>query len=101
MSDDRGNMGNVLLAFLVGAAVGGGIALLTAPRSGRETRQKIKDFAGDARDRIREIADDAEERICEVMNNGKQTVVNKRDMIKAGIAAGLEAMAEEKSKHNS
>ena len=42
---------NVLLGFLVGAVAGGVAALMFAPSSGRETRQKIVDGLGRTRDK--------------------------------------------------
>jgi len=99
MSDEKSQVGNVLVAFLAGAAIGGGIALLTAPRSGRETRDKIRGFAGETSDRIRKIAEEAEERIAEVLHEGKETIALKRDMVKAAVEAGREAMSAEKAKH--
>ena len=100
MSDEKCSGTNVLIALLVGAAVGGGIALLTAPRSGRETREKLRGLAGETRDRIRQIAEEAEEKIAEVLNEGKETIALKRDMVKAAVEAGREAMAAEKAKHS-
>ena len=37
--------GSVFLSFLLGGLVGAGFALLLAPQSGRETRQKIKELS--------------------------------------------------------
>lgn len=99
MSDEKSQVGNVLVAFLAGAAIGGGIALLTAPRSGRETREKLRCLAGETSDRIRKIAEEAEERIADVLQEGKETIALKRDMVKAAVEAGREAMAAEKAKH--
>ena len=39
--DDDSSASSVLVAFLFGALTGAGIALLLAPRSGRETREAI------------------------------------------------------------
>ena len=39
--------GSILGAFILGAAAGAAIALLAAPRSGRETRARLKDVAHD------------------------------------------------------
>lgn len=100
MFEEKCSGGNVLVAFLVGAAVGGGIALLTAPRSGRETREKLRGLAGETRDRIRKIAEEAEEKIADVLHEGKETIALKRDMVKAAVEAGREAMAAEKAKHS-
>jgi gas vesicle protein len=99
MSDEKSQVGNVLVAFLAGAAIGGGIALLTAPRSGRETREQLRGLAGETSDRIRKIAEEAEERIANVLQEGKETLAMKRDMVKAAVEAGREAMATEKAKH--
>ena len=41
MRDEGYSSGSVLLSFLLGGVVGAGLALLFAPQSGRETRQKI------------------------------------------------------------
>lgn len=99
MAEEKGQIGNILVAFLAGAAIGGGIALLTAPRSGRETREKLRSMAGETSDRIRKIAEEAEERIAEVLHEGKESIALKRDMVKAAVEAGREAMAAEKAKH--
>jgi len=49
MNDSRGSSTTgLVLAFLAGAVSGAVVALLTAPRSGRETRDRIKDLARDA-----------------------------------------------------
>ncbi len=49
MNDSRGSSTTgLVLAFLAGVVSGAVVALLTAPRSGRETRDRIKDLARDA-----------------------------------------------------
>lgn len=40
----RGNNVEIGVAFLLGAALGAGIALLFAPASGRETRRKLAEY---------------------------------------------------------
>ena len=48
MSDDRRPPGtSVLLIFLAGAAAGAAVALLTAPKSGRQLRESIREWARD------------------------------------------------------
>jgi gas vesicle protein len=50
-----------ILGVALGAAVGAGVALLTAPQKGSRTRRKIARAAGDARhsaqDQIEELTD--------------------------------------------
>ncbi len=65
MSDDRGNSGgNLLLAFLVGAAAGAAVALLASPKNGREMRNSLASWlrrsgAGDAMERAVSAVRDA------------------------------------------
>jgi gas vesicle protein len=65
MSDERnGSGGSLLLAFLVGAAAGAVVALLTAPKSGREMRESVASWAkrsgvGDAMTRAARTAREA------------------------------------------
>jgi gas vesicle protein len=100
MSDECrcGNVGTVFLAFVMGAAIGGGLALLTAPRSGKETRDKIADMADDVRQRVKEIAAEAEAKIKEVVEEGRETLKEKSEQVKAAVEAGREAFAAERAK---
>ena len=54
-------------AFLLGALVGAGIALLFAPSSGQETQRRIREQAGRLRalteDRVRNLRDDLGSRL--------------------------------------
>lgn len=52
MSANRGfTAGHLAIAFLAGAAAGAITALLTTPKSGRESREVLREFAADARKR--------------------------------------------------
>jgi hypothetical protein len=70
----------VALAFLAGAALGAGVALLLAPRTGRETREKLRGWmdeaagqAGQGADRVREAVSHAAAVIEEAWNAGRRT----------------------------
>jgi gas vesicle protein len=45
----------VALAALGGAVAGAAVALLTAPRSGRETRERMNTFVKDGREKARHL----------------------------------------------
>jgi gas vesicle protein len=77
-------------ALLVGAAVGAGLALLYAPRSGRETRQQLSSGANRLRDRAndaysnvstqaRRTAERARDVASDVQSKGKYVVDRARD----------------------
>ncbi len=44
----------VVVGFLSGAAIGAGLALLFAPKSGKETRKQIKDMAERVGEEVKE-----------------------------------------------
>ena len=99
MSDERGiSAGTVLVSFVAGAAVGAGLALLYAPKSGREMRETIADLTEDAVDKIKEYAKDAQDKIKTVIEEGRETVVEKKSILASAIEAGKEAMQKEKER---
>lgn len=71
---------NVLLGFLVGAVAGGVAALLFAPASGKETRQKIADGLGKAKDRV-----------CDEYEHAKEYAKAQKEALKEGFHEGKEA----------
>ncbi|MBI5195546.1 MAG: YtxH domain-containing protein [Nitrospirae bacterium] len=100
MSEERScTTGNVLLAFVLGGVVGAGVALLMAPQSGRETRQKIKDLASDAKEKAADYATHIKEKVSSAVEHGKGFVEEKKSLIATAIEAGKEAYEKEKEKH--
>lgn len=88
MSDEKCSMNGTVIAFAVGAAVGAGLALLFAPRSGKETRELLARRAGDLRDKAVDTVDGAKEMFRE-----------KKAEILAAVEAGKQAIQDERSKH--
>ncbi|HIJ80713.1 MAG TPA: YtxH domain-containing protein [Desulfuromonadales bacterium] len=98
MSEDRGVCaGTVLVSFVAGAAIGAGLALLYAPKSGREIREDIVDLTEDAVDKIKEYAKEAQEKIKTAIEDGKETIVEKKSILASAIEAGREAMQKERA----
>lgn len=70
-------------AFMAGAFIGAGIALLLAPQSGTELRSTLRDYASRAKDELDEATergraawDTAVERGQEYVEEGKQALRN-------------------------
>lgn len=101
MSDNENGVstGTVLLSFLAGAAVGAGLALLYAPKSGRELREQISDIAEDAVDKIKEYTKEAQEKVKSTLEEGKDIIKEKKSILSTALEAGKEAMAREKEKY--
>jgi gas vesicle protein len=91
MCDEKGCNGTTLIAFLAGGLIGAGIALLTAPVSGREAREKISDLAGDIKEKATGWTDDVRAKVGGLLERESAAV-------KEAYEAGREAMARERAK---
>jgi gas vesicle protein len=98
-NEERGrNTGSMILAFFVGGLVGAGVALLLAPQSGKETRQKIKGLADDAMEKAAKYAEEMKSKVTSDVEKGKELIEEKKSLIKTAVEAGKEAYAKEKEK---
>ena len=66
--------GAVVISFLIGGIVGAGVALLTAPQSGRRTRRQIARMTEDAVERIKSVADDAADKVKDAYKGARKMV---------------------------
>lgn len=99
MAEEQNNkLGITFLAFTLGAVIGGGLALLTTPRSGPETREKLHGMVDETRSKLNEMTEEAESRVKKAVQDGKTVLEENADLIKAAVNAGKEAIAAEKAK---
>ena len=94
--------GSKLAYFLVGGGIGAIVALLFAPRTGRETREIIAQRTADSRERVASATRATSEKVSDYVDKGlgkgKEAVSSQRDQISAAIEAGKQAYQAEKSK---
>lgn len=94
----KSGLASTLFTFTLGAALGGGLALLTSSRSGPENRQKLHDMVDETRSKMNEMTEEAEARIKKVIQDSHALVEENADLVKAAVKAGKEAVAAEKAK---
>jgi gas vesicle protein len=75
-----------LMAFVLGGLLGAAAALLFAPKSGRQTREQIKDIAQEAREKAGTYYDEAKDRISDVMQKGAEVFHQKKEEVKSEVA---------------
>ena len=71
---------SIMMPVLIGSALGAGIALLLAPKTGKEIRKDLKRFAAKTRDRVaevigggRDLFEEGREAVTETVKAGKET----------------------------
>jgi gas vesicle protein len=93
---------NGLSSFLLGLGVGVGIGMLFAPKSGQETRDLIKnkagegtDFlkqkAGESTDYLKQRSADIKQTANEWVDKGKEALGRQKDNIADAVEAGRQA----------
>jgi gas vesicle protein len=88
-------------SFLLGAALGAGLALLLAPRSGAETRDVLRqrvrsaqDAAGSVAEKVAGTFADAREEVAERIESARAAVSNRTRELADAVAAGRAAARE-------
>jgi len=105
MSDEHGSGASVVLAFLLGGLTGAALAILFAPRSGKETRELLGERFREGTERGRELRDRVVSRGREILDDTsgyvekqRENLERKKDRIAAAVEAGRQAYREEKEK---
>lgn len=72
-------------SFLVGMAIGAGVALLLAPRSGRETRRDLRRRARKVRDAAEGMAEELTETVADKFHEARQQVEERIDSARQAV----------------
>lgn len=98
MSKNRS--GSFIMGMLVGSAIGAIAAILVAPRSGRQTRQRLKKSV----EALPELADDLAKTVQSQADRLSESTLRNWDetlqRLREAIAAGLEASQQERETLN-
>jgi gas vesicle protein len=84
--------------FLAGLGIGAILALLFAPRSGKETREYITGKAEEGREYVKAKTEDLRRQAEEAVEKGKDLVTKQKELLSAALEAGKQAYQEEKAK---
>jgi len=94
------SIGKIVIVFLAGGVAGALSGLLFAPRSGAETRKKIKKASSDAGDKVKEKMEEAKSGVANLFSRGKEKVDDVKteiqDKVHDTVEAGKEAYQKKK-----
>ncbi len=106
MGEDRSTgPSGIILSFLLGGLTGAALAMLFAPRSGRETRELLGDKIREGAERGRELKDrvvakgrEIVEDTGDYLDRQREALKGSRDRLAAAVEAGRQAYVAEKDK---
>jgi gas vesicle protein len=82
--DSDGQGSNTIAWFVAGAIIGAAVALVCAPRSGRDTRQFLSEKAQESKDRVTEGTRDVIDAGREMFERGRKLVEDAADLFDRG-----------------
>jgi gas vesicle protein len=85
---------NGLSSFLLGLGVGVGVGMLLAPKSGAETRDYLKNKAGEGSDCLKQRSDDLRQTASDWVDRGKEAINRQRETFSEAMDAGRQAYRE-------
>jgi gas vesicle protein len=85
---------NGLSSFLMGLGVGVAIGMLFAPKSGQETRELIKNKAGEGTDYMKQRGTEFRQSATEWVDKGKDAIRSQKENLSDAMEAGKQAYRE-------
>jgi len=82
---------NGLSSFLLGLGVGVGIGMLFAPKSGTETREMLKNRAGEGADFLKQRSTEFRQSASEWVDKGREAVGRQKEHLSDAMEAGRQA----------
>jgi gas vesicle protein len=83
--------------LLVGGLISAVLAILYAPRSGKETREEITDSAEELLKRAKCQYEEAYRKIETLAGREKESIIGTKERLKKAFEAGVEAFKQEKT----
>ncbi len=97
MAEERGDAAGYLGWFFLGTLVGVGVALLLTPRTGRETRDLLKEKGEEFARRAGEFTSEAQIKAGDLFEKGRELFEEQTQRLVSAFEAGKAAMKEEMS----
>jgi gas vesicle protein len=91
-SSDKSSVGTAVTFLMIGVGAGALVALLLAPKSGKQMRKDIRRRYDDARDALQDWSEDAKDRVNDVVDRSAEWAEELRDAARSKTAPIARAM---------
>jgi gas vesicle protein len=93
--------GGFVSGLLLGLLAGAGLAMITAPKTGEDTRQtlgiKAREAADAARDRAGDVSETLSGQTNELLERGRGIVERARARVDGAVAEGMDAAEQQRN----
>jgi|SRR5215469_4770523 len=79
VSESKSNVGTAVTFLMIGLGAGALIALLIAPKTGKQMRRDLRKRVEDARDSLQDWSEDAKDRLQDAVERGSDWAEDLRD----------------------
>jgi gas vesicle protein len=86
--------GNSFMWFLAGLGFGALLGVLYAPRSGRETREAIRNSAQEGKEYLKNRSREARENVTQWVERGKEAVTQQKEKLGSALDTARQAYRE-------
>jgi gas vesicle protein len=86
-ASDKSTVGVAITFLFIGLGAGALVALLFAPKTGKQIRRDLRKKYDDARDAVQDFTEEAKDRVEDVMERGAEWVETAREKVEPLRAA--------------
>jgi gas vesicle protein len=83
--------------LIVGGLIGAALGILYAPKSGKETREGLRNSAEELLEKAKKQYEEAYKKIENLTNREKELYAEKKERLKNAVEAGVKAFKQEKA----
>jgi gas vesicle protein len=80
-ASDKSTVGTAITFLFIGLGAGALVALLFAPKAGKQLRKELRRTYEDAREAVEDFAEEAKDRVGDVMERGSDWVDAAREKV--------------------